>query len=66
MTEFLLDTDTASRLLRADRPTVTAMRRSDAKALGVSSVTQAELLYGARLRDDNPAIMAAVRAFWHA
>ena len=62
MTEFLLDTDTASRLLRADRPTVAGMRRSGAKALGVSAVTHAELLYGARLCTDKPAIMAAVRA----
>ena len=63
MSEYLLDTDTASRLLLADRRPVTAMRRSGAKAIGISAVTQAELLYGARLRDDKPAIMAAVRAF---
>ena len=63
MSDFLLDTDTASRLLRADRPTVAAMRRSGAVGIGVSAVTQAELLYGARLRCDKPAIMAAVRAF---
>ena len=63
MADFLLDTDTASRLLLADRPTVTAMRRSGAKAIRISAVTQSELLYGARLRDDKPALMAAVRAF---
>lgn len=63
MAEFLLDTDTASRLIRADRKTVTAMRRSGATVLSISAVTQSELLYGARLRPDAPAIMTAVRAF---
>ena len=63
MAEYLLDTDTASRLLLADRPTVTAMRRSGAEAIGISAVTQSELLYGARLRADKPALMSAVRAF---
>ena len=63
MADFLLDTDTASRLLLADRPTVTAMRRSGAKEIGISAVTQSELLYGARLRTGKPALMAAVRAF---
>jgi len=61
--EFLLDTDTASRLIRADRTTVAAMRRSGAANIAVSAVTQAELLYGARLRSDAPNIMTAVRAF---
>jgi tRNA(fMet)-specific endonuclease VapC len=63
MTDFLLDTDTASRLMRADRPTVNAMRRASATSISISTVTQSELLYGARLRSDTPAIMAAVRAF---
>ena len=63
MAEFLLDTDTASRLIRAERAAVTNMRRSGAKALSISTVTMAELLYGARLRVDNPSVMAAVRAF---
>ncbi len=63
MTVYLLDTDTASRLMRADRATVTAMRRSGATEIGISTVTQAELLYGARIRPDSPAIMAAARAF---
>lgn len=63
MAEFLLDTDTASRLIRDDRKTVAAMRRSGATAIAISAVTQAELLFGARLRPDAPAIMTAVRAF---
>ncbi len=63
MAEFLLDTDTASRLIRADRKTVSAMRRSGATGIGISAVTQSELLYGARLRPDVPNIMIAVRAF---
>lgn len=63
MADYLLDTNTASRLMRADRPTVTAMRRSGATAIGISTVTMAELIYGARLRQETPALMAAVRAF---
>ena len=63
MTAFLLDTDTASRLLRGDRATVTAMRRAGATEIGISVVSQSELLHGARLRPDKPALMAAVRAF---
>ena len=63
MAEFLLDTDTASRLLLAERRTVTAMRRSGAQAIGISTVTQSELIYGARLRVERPALMAAVRGF---
>ena len=63
MAEFLLDTEAASRLMQAERTAVTNMRRSGAKAVSISSVTMAELLYGARLREDNPSVMAAVRAF---
>lgn len=63
MAEFLLDTDTASRLIRADRATVGAMRKSGATNIAVSAVTQSELLFGAHLRQDAPAIMTAVRAF---
>jgi len=63
VTEFLLDTEAASRLMRAERGIVTRLRRSGAKSLSISSVTMAELLYGARLREDNPSIMAVVRTF---
>lgn len=63
MTEFLLDTEAASRLMRAERGIATRLRRSGAKSLSISSVTMAELLYGARLREDNPSIMAVVRTF---
>ena len=63
MADFLLDTDTASRLMRAERATVNAMRRSGASSIAVSAVTQSELLYGAHLRAERPAIMAAVQAF---
>ena len=63
MTDFLLDTDTASRLMRGERATVNAMRRSGAASISVSTVTKSELLYGAHLRADKPAIMAAVQAF---
>ena len=63
MADFLLDTDTASRLMRADRPTVNAMRRAGASSIAVSAVTRSELRYGALLRPDKPALMSAVHAF---
>ena len=63
MTDFLLDTDTASRLLRAERGTVNAMRKSGATSMAISVVTQSELLFGAHLRADKPALIAAVRGF---
>jgi tRNA(fMet)-specific endonuclease VapC len=63
MGEFLLDTEVASRLMRAERRAVTNLRRSGARSISISSVTMAELLYGARLREDKPSVMAAVRAF---
>ena len=63
MAEFLLDTEAASRLMRAERRAVISLRRSGAKSVSISSVTMAEPLYGARLREDNPSVMAAVRAF---
>jgi tRNA(fMet)-specific endonuclease VapC len=61
--EFLLDTEAASRLMRAERSIIASMRQSGAKAVSISSVTMAELVYGARLREHNPSIMSAVRAF---
>jgi tRNA(fMet)-specific endonuclease VapC len=61
--EFLLDTEVASRLMRAERKAVSGLRRSGAKTLSISSVTMAELLYGARLREESPSVMTAVRAF---
>jgi hypothetical protein len=60
--QFLLDTEAASRLMRAQRSIVARMRQSGAKAISISSVTTAELLYGARLREVNPSVMSAVRA----
>ena len=53
MAEFLLDTNAASRLMRAERSAVTKMRQSGAKTVAISSVTMAELIYGARLREAN-------------
>jgi tRNA(fMet)-specific endonuclease VapC len=61
--EFLLDTEAASRLMRGERSAVANMRRSGAKAMSISSITMAELVYGARLREENPSVMSAVRAF---
>ena len=63
MGDFLLDTEVASRLMRAERRAVTSLRRSGARSVSISSITLAELLYGARLREDKPSVMAAVRAF---
>lgn len=63
MSAHLLDTDTASRLLRGDRATVAAMRRSGATEISISVITQAELLYGARLRPATTSLMSAVRDF---
>ena len=39
-------------IMRAKRATVTAMRRSGARAISISAVTQSELLYGAHLNGD--------------
>jgi len=39
------------------------MRQSGANAVSISSVTMAELVYGARLREDNPSVMSAIRGF---
>jgi predicted nucleic acid-binding protein len=61
--EFLLDTDAASRLMRAERSAITNVRQCGAKTVSISSVTMAELVYGARLREDNPSVMSAERAF---
>jgi tRNA(fMet)-specific endonuclease VapC len=63
VSEFLLDTEAASRLMRAERSAIAKMRQSGAKAISISSITMAELLYGARLREDNPSVMSAVRVF---
>lgn len=63
MTDYLLDTDTASRLMRSDRATVRNMRTSGASNLAVSTVTASELLFGAHIRPMQPDLMRAVRAF---
>ena len=48
--EFLLDTEAASRLMRAQRQAVAGLSRSSAQSISVSSITMAELLYGALAR----------------
>jgi len=50
--------------MRAERSLVARMRQSGAKSISISSVSMAELLYGARLREDNPSVMSTVRAFF--
>jgi tRNA(fMet)-specific endonuclease VapC len=61
--EFLLDTEAASRLMRAEPQGGNRSAPDLGKSVSISSVTMAELLYGARLREDNPSVMAAVCAF---
>lgn len=63
MAEFLLNTEAASWLMRAERSVIANMRQSGAKALSMSSITVAEPVYGARLREDHPSIISVVRAF---
>jgi tRNA(fMet)-specific endonuclease VapC len=63
MTEFLLDTDTASRIISGQRRTLRALSRSGATSIGVSAVTRSELLFGAHLRHSAAGLMASVRRF---
>jgi predicted nucleic acid-binding protein len=49
--------------MRAERRAVTSLRRSGAKSVSISSVTMAELLYGARLREaEVTAVVPGLRA----
>jgi len=50
-------------MLRAERSLIAKMRQSGATVVSISSISMSELVYGARLRDRNPSIMSAVRAF---
>lgn len=62
MADFMLDTSTASKLMRAERSSITAMRRASAQSVTVSAITYSELLYGAHLSGDSGR-MAKVRRF---
>lgn len=63
MTDFLLDTDTVSRLIRKERASIRAMRRSGATSVAVSTITRSELLYGAHLKPEAGNLLASVRTF---
>lgn len=54
MTLYMLDTDMASYLIRGDHPEVTEAFRSNFAQLCMSSITAAELLYGAKKRNSSP------------
>lgn len=62
MTDFLLDTNAASDILLGRRRAVTSMRRSGARSISISSVSQSELLFGAHIFA-NPDLMTKVRHF---
>jgi tRNA(fMet)-specific endonuclease VapC len=64
MTEYLLDTMVASRIMRAHRVTLNGMRRSGATSLGISAITKSEMLFGA-LRSNAPtSLLADTRLFF--
>lgn len=64
MSGYLLDTNVASHIIKGDRPEIlrrlTAVPISD---LAISSVTEAELLYGVAKRGHPPALAERVRQF---
>ena len=64
MTDYLLDTMAASRIMRRHRPTLRNMRRSGATSLGISVLTKSEMLYGALRRSASPALLGDTRSFF--
>lgn len=64
MTEFLLDTDTASRLSTNHRTTIQRLRRSSATSIGISSITRSEMLFGAQKAPPGAAVMDNLRRFF--
>jgi tRNA(fMet)-specific endonuclease VapC len=64
MTAYLLDTNLASHIIKGDREDI--LRRLTAvpmDALAISSMTEAELLYGVAKRGHPPALAKRVREF---
>ena len=59
----MLDTDTASRVIRRNRATVGHLRRSGATEVCLSAVSQSELLFGAWTSPRRSIDMASVRGF---
>lgn len=64
MTEYLLDTMIASRVMRGNRQTLGHMRRSGASTLGISAITKSEMLFGAMRRGASPNLLAETRIFF--
>ena len=62
MSQYLLDTDMASYLIRGDRPTVTEAFKKHFRNVCVSAITLAELQYGAAKRRSQ-ALTKKVQAF---
>lgn len=61
---FLLDTNTASFIIRGSNPALLQRLRSHAVTLvAISSVTEAELLYGLAKKPEALALAVAVKAF---
>ena len=64
MSGYLLDTNTASHIIKGDRPEI--LRRLTAvpiESLAISAVTEAELLYGVAKRGHPPALSERVLGF---
>ena len=62
MIRYMLDTDTASYLIRGDQPEVTAAFREKFRQTEISALTAAELRYGAQKRNSRP-LTQKVQAF---
>lgn len=62
MSLFMLDTDTASYLIRGDHPEVTAAFSRNIREVCISVITSAELQYGAKRRGSQP-LWRKVQAF---
>ena len=62
MAFYMLDTDIASYLIRGDRPQVTEAFRAQFGRICISSITAAELLYGAKKRNSQ-SLTQKVNAF---
>lgn len=64
MTTWLLDTNTASHIIKGDIPRVRErLVAVPMHGVAISVVTQAELLYGVRMRGSPPGLTARVREF---
>ena len=64
MTKFLLDTDSASRLMMAQKDTVRNMRRSGSTSVGLSTESKSEMLFGAHMAPHRPDLMGRIRVFF--